>query len=56
MIERYHEGSKVYIHSAEGIRKLLNETGFRIVKEYGNHNGKPFQKNDNLIVIISEPA
>ncbi len=54
MIERYHEGSQVYIHSAEGIRNLLRETGFRIVKEYGNHNGKPFQKNDNLIVIISE--
>jgi ubiquinone/menaquinone biosynthesis C-methylase UbiE len=56
MTERYHEGSKVYIHSAEGIRKLLNETGFRIVKEYGNHNGKPFQKKDNIIVIISEQA
>jgi ubiquinone/menaquinone biosynthesis C-methylase UbiE len=56
MIERYHEGSKVYIHSVDGIRKLLRETGFRIVKEYSNHNGKPYQKNDKHIVIITEIA
>lgn len=29
MVERYHEGGTVFIHSPENIRQVLEETGFR---------------------------
>ncbi|MCW4048905.1 MAG: class I SAM-dependent methyltransferase [Candidatus Bathyarchaeota archaeon] len=55
MIERYHEGSQVYIHDAEGVRKLLRETGYRILHEYGDHHGKKYEKGDNIIVLVAQP-
>ena len=55
MIERYHEGSEVYIHDAKGIRVLLRETGYKIINEYGNHYGKPYTKEDGIIVIVAQP-
>jgi len=55
MIERFHEGSKVYIHDDTGIRGLLKETGYKIINEYGNHYGKPYTKGDWMIVTVAQP-
>jgi hypothetical protein len=51
--ERFYEGSDVYLHDAEEVRTLLDETGYVIVKELGDHQGKPYQKGDNLIVFVT---
>jgi len=53
--ERFYEGSDVYAHDVEGIRKLLDETGFKIAEEYGDHHGKPYEKGDNMIVFVTYP-
>lgn len=53
--ERFYEGSEVYVHDAEGVRGLLGETGYEVVKEYGDHHGKPYTNGDNLIVFITRP-
>lgn len=55
MLERYHEGTKVYIHDVGGIRGLLRETGYKIIHEYGDHYGKPFIEGDRMIVIVAQP-
>jgi len=53
--ERFYEGSDVYVHDVEGMRALLDETGFEIVEEYGDHHGKPYEAGDRLIVFVTRP-
>ena len=53
--ERFYEGSEVYIHDAEGVRGLLRETGYEVVKEYGDYYGKPYEDGGNLIVFVTLP-
>jgi len=53
--ERFYEGSDVYVHDVEGVRALLDETGYMIVEEYGGHHGKPFEEGDGLIVFVTRP-
>lgn len=53
--ERFYEGSNVYVHDVEVIRRLLDEAGFEIKEEYGDHHGKPYEKGDDLIVFITYP-
>ena len=53
--ERYYEGSDVYVHDAEEIRKLLDETGYEVVEEYGDHHGKPYEEGDDMIVFVTRP-
>ena len=53
--ERYYEGSDVYVHDAEEVRKLLDETGHEVVEEYGDHHGKPYEEGDGLIVFVTRP-
>ena len=54
MTERYHEYGDLYIHTPEGIRDLLEETGFRIIGFYGDHRKAPFTEKSEKMVIIAE--
>lgn len=51
--ERFFEGSEVYVHDVEGMRQLLDEAGFEIIEEYGNHHGKPYENKDAMIVFVA---
>jgi len=53
--ERYYEGSDVYVHDAEEVRKMLDETGYEVVEEYGDHHGKPYEEGDGVIVFVARP-
>ena len=51
--ERYYETSEVYIHMVHEIRKLLFDTGFEILNEYGNHHKKQYEEGDEMIIFIT---
>jgi len=51
--ERYYEGSDVYVHDAEWVRALLDESGYEVVEEYGDHHGKPYEEGDDMIVFVT---
>ena len=53
IVERYFESSQVYLHKVQEIRDLLNETGFKILEEYGNHQLK---KYENLLADAERSA
>lgn len=53
--KRFYEGSDVYVHDVEGVRALLDETGYMIVEEYGDHHGNPYEEGDGLIVFVTRP-
>jgi SAM-dependent methyltransferase len=53
--ERFYEGSEVYVHDAQSIMGLLEETGYEVVEEYGDHHGKPYADGDGLIVLVTRP-
>jgi len=55
VVERFYEGSEVYVHDVEGVRGLLRETGYEILEEYGDHNGKPYAEGDSLMVLVTRP-
>jgi hypothetical protein len=55
VVERFHEGSEVYIHDAQGIRGLLSEAGFEVEEEYGDYHRKPYREGDSLIVLVTQP-
>ncbi len=55
MMERYFESGENYIHSPEGIRNLLKETGYVIEAEYGNYDMDSFTPESERLVIIAKP-
>ena len=55
VVERFYEGNEVYMHDADGVRVLLDEAGYTVEKEYGDHHGKPYRDGDNLIVLVASP-
>jgi SAM-dependent methyltransferase len=56
MLERYHEGSEVYIYSPDGIRKLLHENGFEVQSLYGGHDQSPFDDSSKMMVVVARPV
>lgn len=56
MLERYHEGSEVYLHDVDGIEGLLEEAGFEIKEMYGNHEFSPFTEDSEVVVIVAEAS
>lgn len=56
MLERYFDGSDVYVHSPEGIRVLLEETGYEIEVWYGGHDRQAFTPESAMMVIVALPA
>ncbi|MFH2112816.1 MAG: class I SAM-dependent methyltransferase [Candidatus Bathyarchaeota archaeon] len=55
VVERFYEGSEVYVHDAQSMRGLLEETGYEVMEEYGDHHGKPYRDGDSLIVLVTRP-
>jgi SAM-dependent methyltransferase len=55
MLERYFEGSDVYIHTSEGVRGLLSEAGFEVAELYGSHGGEPFTSESPMMVFVARP-
>ena len=55
MLERYFDGSDVYVHSPEGIRGLLEETGYEIEAWHGGHDGQAFTSESTMMVIVARP-
>jgi SAM-dependent methyltransferase len=55
MLERYFDGSDVYVHSPEGIRGLLEETGYEIEAWYGDHEKRAFTSKSGMMVIVAKP-
>jgi hypothetical protein len=55
MLERYHEGGEVYVHTAGNIRALLKETGFEVVGWYGGYRKEPFTDNSKMMAIVARP-
>jgi len=53
MLERYHEGGEIYVHSPEGVRGLLEETSFEIEAWYGGHEKQAFDEKSNMMVIVA---
>ncbi|MFX1514298.1 MAG: class I SAM-dependent methyltransferase, partial [Promethearchaeota archaeon] len=51
LIEKIEQKSFVGIISRERVHQLLEETEFRIVKEYGNYNFSPYMEGDPLLII-----
>lgn len=53
--ERYYEGNDVYVHDAKEVRRMLDEAGYEVVGEYGDHHGKPYEERDGMIVFVTRP-
>lgn len=55
VVERFYEGSEVYVHDVEGVKGLLEETGYEVLEEYGDHHGKSYQKGGGLMILVTRP-
>jgi len=55
MLERYFDGSDIYVHSPEGIRRLLEETRYEIEAWYGGYDRRSFTPESEMMVIIARP-
>jgi SAM-dependent methyltransferase len=55
MLERYFEGSDVYIHTPDGVRRILSEAGFEVAELCGGYSGEPFTSGSPMIVIVARP-
>ena len=51
MVERYFEGGEVYVHTPDGIRQLLQETGFEVEAWYGGHGKQEFTGESEMVVV-----
>ena len=56
IVERYYDGSDVYIHSAEGVRSLLDEAGYEVLEWYGDLRKDEFTEESEMMVILAGPA
>jgi SAM-dependent methyltransferase len=56
MLERYFDGSDVFVHSPEGIRELLGETGYDIEAWFGGHDRRAFTPESSMMVIVARPG
>lgn len=56
MVERYFEGAETYVHTPEGIRELLRDTGYEILAWYGGHEKQEFTDKSEMMVIVARSA
>ena len=56
VVERYYDGSEVYVHSVEGVRALLDEAGFDVQDWYGDLEKGEFTEESEMMVVIARPA
>jgi len=55
MLERYHEGGEVHIHTPNEVKQLLEENGLEIEEFYGGHDRQPFTDSSKMMVIVACP-
>jgi len=53
MLERYFEGGEVYVHTPDGIRRLLEGAGFEVEAWYGDHQKQAFTEKSGMMVIVA---
>ena len=53
LLECYFEGGDVYIHSLDGIRKLLDEAGFQIKELFGGYDRSVYTGESEMMVIVA---
>jgi SAM-dependent methyltransferase len=53
LVERVEERSLVGVVSPKEIRTLLNETGFKIRREWGDYDFIPFEEDSPLLIVES---
>jgi len=53
MLERYFEGGEVYVHTPDGIRRLLERAGFEVEAWYGDHKKRAFTEKSGMMVIVA---
>ena len=56
IVERYFDGSDVYVHSVEGVRSLLDEAGFEVLEWYGDLKKGEFTEESEMMVVIARPS
>jgi hypothetical protein len=56
IVERYYDGSDVYVHSVEGMRSLLDEAGFEVMEWYGDLMRGEFTEESEMMVVVARPA
>ena len=56
IVERYYDGSDVYVHSVEGVRSLLDEAGFKVLEWYGDLRKGEFTEESEMMVVLTRPA
>jgi len=55
IVERYYDGSDVYVHSVDGVRSLLDEAGFEVQEWYGDLKKGEFTEESEMMVILAKP-
>jgi len=56
IVERYYDGSDVYVHSVKGVRSLLDEAGFEVLEWYGDLRKGVFIEESEMMVVLARPA
>jgi trans-aconitate methyltransferase len=56
IVERYYDGSDVYVHSAEGVKSLLDEARFEVLEWYGDLRRGVFTEESEMMVVLARPA
>ena len=56
IVERYYDGSDVYVHSVEGVRSLLDEAGFEVLEWYGDLRKGEFTDESEMMVVLARSA
>ncbi len=56
IVERFYDGSDVYVHSVEDVRSLLDEAGFEVLEWYGDLRKGEFTEGSEMMVVLARPA
>ncbi|GAG40732.1 unnamed protein product [marine sediment metagenome] len=56
IVERFYDGSDVYVHSVEGVKSLLGEAGFEVLEWHGDLRKGEFTEESEMTVVLTRPA
>jgi SAM-dependent methyltransferase len=54
LVERVEQKGWGSCSTRAGVRDLLDETGFKIRREFGGFDGKPYEEGDEVLVVEAE--
>lgn len=54
LVERVEQKGWGSCSTRAGVRRLLDETGFTIRREFGGFDGKPYEEGDEVLVVEAE--